>query len=265
MKYARIFIVVAGLAFCLQSGARAQQDPGWPRKLVKSGGTVIIYQPQVDDWKNFTDLSWRQAFQLTPTGGKQAVGAASFNGTTSVNNDTHVVTIYGIQVTNTYFPGLDPTTAAQMDQLVRSFVPPIVTISLERVVAYVPKQQSVKTVTLNNDPPFVFVSYSPAILLGVDGPPVFSPLEHTDLKSVVNTTWPLFQYTKTSEYYLLVNNVWLKATDPHGPWSPTTDLPKDFKKLPNSGKFADVLKAVPPPQVANPIIPRSSTARRRQK
>ena len=43
--------------------------------------------------------------------------------------------------------------------------------------------------------------------------------------------------------------------DLHGPWSQTTKLSRDFKKIPDSGKFAPVKKAVPPPQVSNPIIP----------
>jgi uncharacterized membrane protein YgcG len=30
------------------------QDPGWPRQLVKpGGGTLIAYQPQVDNWAGF--------------------------------------------------------------------------------------------------------------------------------------------------------------------------------------------------------------------
>ena len=69
---------------------------------------MVIYQPQVDDWKNFLDLTWRAAFELTPAGGKAIVGAATFEGTTDVNTDTHMVTIYGLQVLNTYFPGARP-------------------------------------------------------------------------------------------------------------------------------------------------------------
>ena len=79
------------------------QDPGWPRKLVKPGGTVLVYQPQVDDWQNFTDIKWRAAFQLTPNGGKQIVGAASFEATTEVNTDNQTVLLFNINVTNTYF------------------------------------------------------------------------------------------------------------------------------------------------------------------
>ncbi len=118
-----------------------------------------------------------------------------------------------------------------------------------------PKPASVKTVTLNNSPPFIFVSNRPGILLGVDGEPVLADLPKTDLKFVVNTVWPLFFVKSSSQYYLLVNNIWLSAGSLNGPWARTTSLPKDFKKLPDSGKFATALGAVPPPQVANPVIP----------
>jgi hypothetical protein len=254
MRYTKIYLGVLALTFAVCSCTWAQ-DPGWPRKLVKPGGTVIIYQPQVDDWQNFTDIKWRQAFQLTPTGGKQFVGAASFEGTTEVNTDTHTVFMFNIKVLNTYFPEQDPATSAQLDQLIRSFVPLTFNASLDRLIAYMPKPESVKTVSLRNDPPFIFVSYTPAILLGVDGEPVLSDISKTNLKYVVNTTWPLFFDKSKSQYYLLVNNIWLSAGDLHGPWARVSVLSKEFTKLPDSGRFAEVKKFVPPPQVSNPIVP----------
>jgi hypothetical protein len=255
MRYTKISLGVLGLLLLGTFGTWAQ-DPGWPRQIVKPGGTLVIYQPQVDDWKNFTDIKWRQAFQLTPSGGKQIVGAASFEGATEVNTETHMVFMYDLRVLNTYFPSQDPATSAQMNQLFRTFLPPTVSISLERVVAYTPKPQSVKTVPLNNDPPFIFVSNTPAILLGVDGEPVLAELPHTDLKFVVNTLWPLFFDKSNSQYYLLVDSIWLGAADLHGPWSRVTKLSRDFDKVPDSGKFTEVKKAVPPPQGSNPIIPK---------
>lgn len=255
MRCTKISFGVLGLLLLGTSGTWAQ-DPGWPRQIVKPGGTLVIYQPQVDDWKNFMDIKWRQAFQLTPSGGKQIVGAALFEGTTDVDTDTHMVFMYNLRVLNTYFPSQDQATSAQMNQLFRTFLPQTVNISLERVVAYTPKPQSVKTVPLNNDPPFIFVSNTPAILLGVDGEPVLAELPHTDLKFVVNTLWPLFFDKSNSQYYLLVDNIWLGAADLHGPWSRVTKLSRDFDKIPESGKFSEVKKAVPPPQLSNPIIPK---------
>jgi len=255
MRYTKLGMAVLGFILTACSGAWAQ-DPGWPRLLVKPAGKLIVYQPQVDDWKNFNDITWRQAFEFTPAGGTQVVGAASFEGTTEVNTETHTVFMFNIKTLNTYFPEKDPATSAQLDQLVRSFVPLTYNASLDRLVAYMPKPQSVQTVNLKNDPPFIFVSYTPAILLGVDGEPVLSDIPKTDLKFVVNTTWPLFFDKSNSQYYLLVNNIWMSAGDLHGPWSRVMKLSKAFDKVPaDSGKFADVKKAVPPPQVPNAIIP----------
>jgi hypothetical protein len=254
MRYIKGWFTVFGLILMTCSLTWAQ-DPGWPRKLAKPGGTVIIYQPQVDDWQNFTDIKWREAFQMTPTGGKEILGTATFEATTEVNTDTHTVFMFNIQVLNTYFPSQDPATSAQLDQLFRTFVPLTLNASLDRIVAYVPKAESVKAVNLRNDPPFIFVSYAPAILLGVDGEPVLSDISKTNLKYVVNTSWPLFFDKSKSQYYLLINNVWLSAGDLHGPWTRVSNLSKEFSKLPDSGRFADVKKMVPPPQVANPIVP----------
>jgi hypothetical protein len=168
------------------------QDPGWPRKHVQPEGTLISYQPQVDEWKDHTTITWREAFEFTPTGGKKVIGAGKLSGMTNVDHDKHLVVIYGIQVINTYFPDLDQASSAKMDHLVRSFVPPVVNISLERVVAYLPKPETINTVNLKNDPPFVFVNYSPAILLAVDGEPLLTAIPNTKLKFVVNTQWAVF-------------------------------------------------------------------------
>jgi len=246
--------LAAWLVLLVASIPALAQDPGWPRKNVQPGGTLITYQPQVDDWKDFTHITWRQAFQLTPTGGKQVIGAATLTGTTNVDNDKHMVVIYGIQVANSYFPDLDPATSAEMDHLLREFVPPVVNIALERVVAYVPKPQTVKSVELKNDAPFVFVSYSPAILLAVDGEPALGAIPNTKLKFVVNTQWPLF-FDK-SQYYLLVGQRWFTAEDPHGPWSVTTTLPKEMEKISKDPHFEGLDKAIPPPAQPNGPIPK---------
>lgn len=247
-----IFVATLLLVFATLSLA---QDTGWPRTKVDPAGTIVLYQPQVDDWQNYTTLHWRQAFQFTPTGGKMVIGAATFTGNTFVDNDSHMVTIDGIQVGDVYFPSLDPAASASMAPLVKTFVPPSVNISLERVVASMPKSsEPVKTVELNNNPPFIFVAYEPAILLGLDGQPVLAEIKDTKFKYVVNTQWALFQDTRDSKYYLLVGQRWLAASDLHGPWQPTTKLPKDFNKIPGAvPQFASLTSVIPAPAASGPI------------
>ena len=232
------------------------QDPGWPRQRVDHGNTLITYQPQIDDWKNFRELQWRMAFSLTPAGGKAVVGAAFLIAITDVDTENHMVLIHDIQATNVYFPSLDPGTAAQMEAMFRAFIPPSVPISLERVVACVPKTQSVQTIQLRNDPPEVFVSYQPAILLDVDGQPSLAPIEKTDLEFVVNTHWPVFRDKSKSEYFFLAGGQWMHASNLEGPWSVAIKLPKDLEKLPQmDSHWADLANFVPLSPKPNAVVP----------
>ena len=84
------------------SGAFAQ-NLGWPRTIEQPAGKLVLFQPHVDSWDS--ELVWRQAFQLTPAGGAMTVGAASFQGTSSTNTETQIITVSGTQVTSTFFPG----------------------------------------------------------------------------------------------------------------------------------------------------------------
>src|SRR5438477_9332063 len=119
------------------SGADQSADPGWPREKYSNGTRLIIYQPQVDDWKNFQDLTWRMAVSLTPKGGKDVVGVVEMKGNTDVDNVSKVVVITNPAITGTHFPSLDPATAEKMQQLFKTFVPLTVSISLHRLIASV--------------------------------------------------------------------------------------------------------------------------------
>src|SRR5208283_2790456 len=149
------------------------QDLGWPRTITKPGGKLVLYQPQVDDWKNYQQVDVRMAFTITPTGGKQHVGVLTGTLQSSTNVDDHTVVLSDPQITGLSFPSLDPATTAQMDQLVRTFVNPAftTTISLDRLVASVKKTKTPPVASVKNDPPTIFISFKPAILLLVNGAP----------------------------------------------------------------------------------------------
>src|SRR5437763_10281157 len=162
-------------------------DPGWPREKYSNGNRLIIYQPQVDDWKNFQELTWRMAVSLTPKSGKEVVGVVEMKGSTEVDNVAKIVNIRNFQVTGTYFPSLDQATKEKTEQSFKTLIPPTVSISLHRVIASVPKHEAPTGVQLNNDPPKIFVGYRPSILLSIDGEPVLSEVPNNNLKYVVNT------------------------------------------------------------------------------
>jgi hypothetical protein len=225
-------------------------DPGWPREHIRDGNKLIVYQPQVDDWKNFRDLSWRMAVALTPKGSKEIIGVVEMKGVTDVDNENKLVQISNVEITGTHFP---PESTEKADQLIKSFVPPALTISLHRLVACVPKQDSTRGVELNNDPPKIFVGYRPSILLNVDGEPHLAEVPNTNLKFVVNTQWPLF--FDGSNYYLLVGQEWLTSSKLDGQWTGTKKLPPDMNKVAVDKEWSSLKKVIPPPAKSGGVIP----------
>src|SRR5881396_45621 len=105
------------------TGSDQSADPGWPRERYQNGTRLIIYQPQVDDWKDFQQLTWRMAVSLKPKSGKEAVGVVEMKGNTDIDNIAKVAIITNPQVTGTYFPSLDKAAAEKMEQLFKTFVP----------------------------------------------------------------------------------------------------------------------------------------------
>src|SRR5881396_1005110 len=237
------------------TGSDQSADPGWPRERYQNGTRLIIYQPQVDDWKDFQQLTWRMAISLTPKSGKEVVGVVEMKGHTDVDNVAKVVVITNPEITGTYFPSLDQATKEKVEQLFKGFVPPTVSISLHRLIASVPVQQAPAGVQLNNDPPKIFVGYRPSILLSVDGNPVLSEVPNTNLKFVVNTQWPLFFDNGNSAYYLAVGQQWLTASSLEGQWSPTKKLPPDMSKVPHDKQWSALKKFIPPPAKSGGVTP----------
>src|SRR5207244_5925627 len=108
------------------TGSDQSTDPGWPRERYQNGTRLIIYQPEVDDWKDFQQLTWRMAISLTTKSGKEVVGVVEMKGHTDVDNVAKVVVITNPEITGTYFPSLDQGTKENVEQLFKSFVPPTV-------------------------------------------------------------------------------------------------------------------------------------------
>jgi hypothetical protein len=225
--------------------ANPPADPGWPRQHTNDQGRLVYYQPQVDAWTNFKELSFRMAFSLTPKGGKEIVGVVEVQAQTDVNMDDRSVLIRDFKINEVKLPGLDPAKASQVDQAVRSFLPPghTVVMALDRLVASVEKTQAPATVQVQNDPPKIFVSYTPAILLDIDGEPTRAEIADTNMGFVVNSNFPLF-FEKGGANYLFTGEQWLKSPVLEGPWAPVANLPKDMTKVANDPQWAQMKKPI---------------------
>src|SRR5882762_6407280 len=103
-------------------------------------------------------------------------------------------------------------------------------IALDRVLVQVNKSEIIprNVEGLKSDPPKIFLSKTPAILLGFDGEPIWSPIKDNELKFAVNTNWDVLQHGPTSIYYLRNDTSWLMSTDLKGPWLYARKLPDSF-------------------------------------
>jgi hypothetical protein len=232
------------------SAPAPMKDIGWPRQISKNGSHLVYFQPQIDEWRDYKELFGRAAFSLKPSGGQQTMGVVSFRANTIVDKEARTAYLRDIELVDARFPSLDPQAVAPMTSLLKSLMPSGgETISMDRLIADMEKTKmpAARAVELKNDPPQIFYSATPAILLLVEGEPVLAPVEKTDLKFVVNTNWDLFFDKDNKRYYLLANGTWLTTKDLKGQWEPTQKLPKDMSKLPAKENFEDVKKFVPPP------------------
>jgi hypothetical protein len=120
-------------------------------------------------------------------------------------------------------------------------------IALDRMLAYVDKStiRPKNLAGIKSDPPKLYLSKTPAILVSIDGEPIWSPIKDNELKFLVNTNWDLFQHGPTGLLYLRKDTSWLKATALDGPWSPAGRLPDSFNKLPADDNWKEVRASLP--------------------
>jgi hypothetical protein len=238
-------------------------DGGWPRMYdTPSQGRVIVYEPQIASWANQKQLVAFAATSYEAKGAaataKPALGTIKLEAATSVSLDERLVNFANLRITESSFPTLPKE---QVRDLVGEIAKAIPTddrvIALDRVLAFVDKSTIVpKDVPgLKAEPPTIFFSSTPAVLVNFDGEPIWNAIEKNDLQFAVNTNWDVFEHGPTKTYYLRNNDHWLKATAIAGPWTAAGKLPPSFSSLPANENFAEVKKAVPGKSVSASQLP----------
>ena len=230
--------------------AQPVTDPGWPRSYQTASGTrFVVYQPQVSEWPNQKHMTAYAAISVeVPGSQKAALGSAKLESDTVVSVSERLVRFPKVSLTETNFPTLQKEQVRDIAvEIVEAIPDSERVIALDRVLAYVDKSQILpKNVEgVKSDPPAIYFSQTPAVLVNIDGDPIWSPIKENDLKFAVNTNWDLFPHEPTKTFYLLHDGAWLKATDLKGAWEPAGKLPPSFEKLPKEENFRDAWAAIP--------------------
>src|ERR1044072_1629523 len=230
--------------------ATAPGDRGWPRGYsLPSEGQVVLCQPQVASWQDQKHMVALAAVSYVAKGEKKStLGTIKSEADTLVSVDKRLVKFSTLKITEANFQTLSKEQTREITSEIEKTIPDEDRmIALDRVLAQIDKSQIIpKNVEgLKSDPPAIFLSRTPAILLSFDGDPIWSPIKENELKFVVNTNWDLFQHGPTALYYLRNDTTWLRATDLKGPWSYAAKLPESFNKLPSDDNWKDVKANLP--------------------
>ncbi len=236
-------------------------DP-WPRDMSLPNAALLVYQPQVNSWVG-NQIDMRAALAIKPTSAQQETfGVVFATARTQVDKVARTVVFENLQVTKTDFPTLPNRGAGYAAVLQTSLGQQLRTISLDRLEASM-AAAGVKpaAVEVQNDAPQVLVSYSPAILVPVNGAPVWKPVpDNSRFQRVINTSALILKGGLGDPLYMHVYDGWLTAGSINGPWTQSTVQPLGMddlaKKLAQSG-HVDLLdggpRANPKPSLANGV------------
>ena len=231
----------------------AAADPGWPRLYTTpSKGHLTVYEPQISSWANQKQMVAYAAASYQPGNAsgtsKPALGTIQIEAQTSVSLAERLVSFAKMRITEANFPSLPKESLQEaVAEITKSIPADGRVIALDRVLASVDKSSiRPKDVPgIKGDPPKIFFSQTPAILVNFDGEPIWSPIPNNDLKFAVNTNWDVFFHEPTKTYYLLKDKSWLTTTDLTGAWTPVSKLPTSFNGLPGDQNFKEAKAAVP--------------------
>ena len=217
-------------------GARAQTGPapprGWPRVQVSEGDTIIVYQPQLTSW-DYVTLICSAAVAVKPAGAPQETyGTIHVRGTTRVDRSARTVYFESMEITGAEFP----SAGAQADEFlarIRALMPKqLVSISLDRLeasLAVLEARRTGKSQPLRNDPPVIVFSSEAAVLVPIDGPPIYQAVAKTKVERAVNTRALLLR-DGAAKLYLHLFDGYVTASALGGPWTVAGSVPKDVTK-----------------------------------
>jgi hypothetical protein len=228
------------------SVAQQPEDPHrWPRSFEEDGAKFVVYQPELEKWDNVR-LTARAAVSVeTAVSPQPTFGVVWFDARTDVDKEERLVTLENLTL-RASFPTAPDKGAAWLAGLKKAFPANVKTVDLDRLeasLALLTAETKGEHAPLKNDPPKIFFSSTPAILVLIDGKPVLRRVEGSPLMRVINTRALLLDDEKASRFYLGVGDRWLVAASLDGPWTVAPSAPEggaDAKQALVASKHVDL-------------------------
>jgi hypothetical protein len=236
-----VILLSVASSLAAQDGGSAVDGPaageGWPREIVVSGHTIVIYQPQPETFEG-NKVSYRAAVSVEKTDGdstEAVFGAVWATARIETDRDERVAKVVDIDVTRVVFPGSEEENRERLASLLEEELPRWgLEISLDRLLASLEmaEMRLRGAEGLNMEPPEIIVTTTPSMLVTIEGDPNLQRIEDTRFMQVVNTPFAMLFATDTRTYYLFAgDNSWYTAPEWRGPWQFTESVPSDVAAM----------------------------------
>ena len=204
----------------------------WPKTANLDGATYTVYQPQLDSWDTY-NLAAHAAVSVLPPGSQAPVfGVLKLTAKTAVDRLARTVYFTDTTVQGAVFPSAPDWAESYRRAFQSLFVKGPFTVALDRMEAALAvhdAQGRAKSVPVQNPvPQFVFMT-TPAVLVTIDGDPVWRPVAGTSYERVLNTR-PLLLRDGSGTIYFRLFDGFLKAPGLAGPWTSAGDVSADLAK-----------------------------------
>src|SRR5262245_15847000 len=173
-----------------QGGATPAHPDPWPKTVEHDGAKYTVFQPQLDTWDGFA-MSAHAAVSVQPSGSQTSVfGVLKFNAKTKVDRLARTVHLTELTVERATFPSTPSSAPSYQHAFQTLFAKGPFTIALDRMEAALAAQHAravAKSVRVQNPVPQFVFSSTPAVLVTIDGDPVWRAVAGTSYQRVLNT------------------------------------------------------------------------------
>jgi len=232
MSIRNLFLLSIPLSLLAQSPATG--DGNWPREVNADGIHLVIYQPQVDRWEGNRIESRSAVIVTRKTDPTQIFGTVSIQARTDVDRESRLVSFEDIAIKAADFPSAPSLQPALLKAVRENVALWPHTVSLDRLLADLSITQAEKqaeSIELKNNPPRILFSTVPAVLILIDGEPVYRVVEGTLYQRVVNTPALLLLDPAAMMFYLDGGPYWMTASALTGPWTQAMNPPQDLQSV----------------------------------
>jgi hypothetical protein len=228
------FLLLSVLSLYLLKG---EGISNWPQEVNAESGKIVIFQPEIESLSNDT-IECRSAIIFEAKGDTSPLfGAIWYKSRISTDRDERTVTLLDIHVLANKFPNLEEAEVSRINKYIEKELPQWeLTLSLDEILTSLKlgEQDSANSEKLKNDSPDIIFSTIPAVLILVNGEPIYGKIDNTNLEYVVNSPFFIVRDSQSNLYYLKGGNQWYRSPGFYVGWQIITDIPQNILSLENT-------------------------------